>query len=107
MLHRFVRAGLLVLSAAVLAVSGCGTGGVGRTASGTTAHRRIDATGVTRLDVAYGFDVRVHLGQPEAVTVTYDDNLADRWPPPGPAAAAAAGLGADGREGPVAVLAGL
>jgi Putative auto-transporter adhesin, head GIN domain len=77
MLHRSVRAGLLVLSAAVLAVSGCGTGGVGRTASGTTTYTRIDATGVTRLDIAYGFDVRVHLGQPEAVTVTYDDNLAD------------------------------
>jgi Putative auto-transporter adhesin, head GIN domain len=29
------------------------------------------------LDVAYGFDVRVSLGRPEAVTVTYDDNLAD------------------------------
>jgi hypothetical protein len=33
--------------------------------------------GVTRLGVAYGFDVRAHLGQPEAVTVTYDDNLAN------------------------------
>ncbi len=32
---------------------------------------------MTRLDVAYGFDVRVRLGQPEVVTVTYDDNLAD------------------------------
>ncbi len=32
---------------------------------------------MTRLDVAYGFDVRVRLGQPEAVTVTYDDNLGD------------------------------
>jgi hypothetical protein len=77
MMHRSVRAGLLVLVAAVLAGSGCGGGGVGRTASGTTASRRIDAAGVTRLDVAYGFDVRVHLGQPEAATVTYDDNLAD------------------------------
>jgi hypothetical protein len=66
-----------VLLAAALVVSGCGSVGVGRTASGTTASRRIDATGVTRLDVAYGSDVRVRLGQPEAVTVTYDDNLAD------------------------------
>ena len=32
---------------------------------------------MTRLDVASGFDVWVNLGQPEAVTVTYDDNLAD------------------------------
>lgn len=66
-----------MLLAAALVVSGCGSVGVGRTASGTTASRRIDATGVTRLDVAYGSDVRVRLGQPEAVTVTYDDNLAD------------------------------
>jgi Putative auto-transporter adhesin, head GIN domain len=71
------RAGLLVLVAAALALSGCGSVGRGRTASGTTASRRVDATGVTRLDVAYGFEVRVRLGQPEAVTVTYDDNLAD------------------------------
>jgi hypothetical protein len=45
--------------------------------SGTTATSRIDAAGVTRLDIAYGFDVRVSLGQPEVVTITYDDNLAD------------------------------
>jgi hypothetical protein len=32
---------------------------------------------VTRLDVAYGFDVRVRLGQPEVASVTYDGNLAD------------------------------
>lgn len=76
-MHRSARSGLLVLLAAALALSGCGSVGVGRTASGTTASRRIDAAGVTRLDVAYGFDVRVRLGQPEAVTVTYDDNLAD------------------------------
>lgn len=76
-MHRSIRAGLLVLLAAALAVCGCGSGGMGRTASGTTASRRIEAAGVTRLDVAYGFDVRVRLGQPEAATVTYDDNLAD------------------------------
>jgi hypothetical protein len=77
MMYRSARARLLVLLAAVLAVSGCGSNGGGRTASGATASRRIDAAGVTRLDVAYGFDVRVRLGQPEAVTLTYDDNLAD------------------------------
>jgi hypothetical protein len=53
-----------------LGPGGAGRVGVGRSASGTTASRRIDATGVTRLDVAYGFDVRVRLGQPEAATVT-------------------------------------
>jgi hypothetical protein len=77
MMGRSVRAALLVLVAATIAMSGCGSVGVGRTASGTTASRRIDAAGVIRLDVAYGFDVRVRLGQPEAATVTYDDNLAD------------------------------
>jgi hypothetical protein len=77
MMHRPARASLLILLTAALAVSGCGTLGAGRNPSGTTASRRIDAAGVTRLDVAYGFDVRVRLGQPEAVTVTYDDNLAD------------------------------
>jgi hypothetical protein len=76
MMHRPARTRLLVLLA-VLAVSGCGGIGPGRTPSGTTATKRIDAPGVTRLDVAYGFDVRVSLGQPEAVTITYDDNLAD------------------------------
>jgi hypothetical protein len=77
MMHRSTRAGLLVLLAAALAMSSCGGVGGGRTASGATASRRIAAAGVTRLDVAYGFDVRVRLGQPEADTVTYDDNLAD------------------------------
>jgi Putative auto-transporter adhesin, head GIN domain len=76
MMQRPARTSLLILLAA-LAVSGCGSIGPGRTSSGTTATSRIDAAGVTRLDVAYGFDVRVSLGQPEAVTVTYDDNLAD------------------------------
>jgi putative autotransporter adhesin-like protein len=76
-MHRSARAGLLVLIAATLALSGCGGVGMGRTPSGTTASRRIDAAGVTRLDVASGFDVRVRLGQPESATVTYDDNLAD------------------------------
>ena len=76
-MHRRTRAGVLVLLAAALAVNGCGSLGPGRTASGTTASRRIDAAGVSRLDVANGFDVRVRLGKPEAATVTYDDNLAD------------------------------
>jgi Putative auto-transporter adhesin, head GIN domain len=75
-MHRSARAGLLVLAAA-LTLSGCGGLGVGRSASGTTASRKVDATGVTRLDVAYGFDVAVRLGRPEAATVTYSDNLAD------------------------------
>jgi hypothetical protein len=74
---RRARAGVLVLVAAMLALSGCGSARVGRSASGTTASKRIDATGASRLDVAYGFDVLVRFGQPEAVTVTYDDNLAD------------------------------
>jgi hypothetical protein len=77
MMLRFARLGLLVIVVATLAVSGCNGIGPSRTASGTVASRRLDASGVTRLDVAYGFDVRVTLGQPEAVTVTYDDNLAD------------------------------
>jgi Putative auto-transporter adhesin, head GIN domain len=72
-----IRRKLAVLVAAAVVVSACGGVGVSRTASGTTASRRIDTTGVTRLDVAYGFDVRVRLGQPEEATVTYDDNLAD------------------------------
>lgn len=74
---RHARLGLLVAVLATLAVSGCNGIGPGRTASGKLATKRLDAPGVTRLDVAYGFDVRVALGQPEAVTVTYDDNLAD------------------------------
>jgi hypothetical protein len=76
MMQRPARTTLVILLAA-LAVSGCGSIGPGRTPSGTTATTRIDAAGVTRLDVAYSFDVRVRLGQPEAVTITYDDNLAD------------------------------
>ena len=75
-MQRPARTSLVILLAA-LAVSGCGSLGPGRTPSGTTATKRIDAAGVTRLDVAYGFNVRVSLGQPEAVTITYDDNLAD------------------------------
>jgi Putative auto-transporter adhesin, head GIN domain len=77
MMQRPARASLLVLLAAALTLVGCGGIGPGRTPSGTTATNRIDAAGVTRLDIAYGFDVRVSLGQPEAVTITYDDNLAD------------------------------
>jgi hypothetical protein len=42
-----------------------------------TASKRLDASGVTRLDIAHGFDVRVAIGQAETATVTYDDNLAD------------------------------
>lgn len=76
-MQRSARASLLVLLAAALTLVGCGGIGPGRTPSGTTATKRIDAAGVTRLDIAYGFDVRVSLGQPEAVTITYDDNLAD------------------------------
>jgi Putative auto-transporter adhesin, head GIN domain len=76
MMQRPARTSLVILLAA-LAVSGCGSLGPGRTPSGTTATKRIDAAGVTRLDVASGFDVRVSLGQPEVVTITYDDNLAD------------------------------
>jgi Putative auto-transporter adhesin, head GIN domain len=75
-MRRSVGAGLLLLTVA-LAASGCGRLGPGRHPSGTTTTTRIDAAGVTGLDVAYGFDVRVRLGQPAAVTVTYDDNLAD------------------------------
>jgi putative autotransporter adhesin-like protein len=73
---RFARAALLTVVAALTA-SGCGSGDPGRTASGTTASRRLDVAGATRLEVADGFDVRVTLGQPEAATVSYDDNLAD------------------------------
>jgi Putative auto-transporter adhesin, head GIN domain len=76
MMQRPARTSLVILLAA-LAVSGCGSLGPGRTPSGTTTTKRIDTAGVTRLDVASGFDVRVSLGQPEAVTVTYDDNLTD------------------------------
>ena len=75
-MQRPARTSLVVLLAA-LAVSGCGSIGPGRAPSGTTATSRIDAAGVTRPDVASGFDVRVSLGQPEAVTITYDDNLTD------------------------------
>jgi Putative auto-transporter adhesin, head GIN domain len=77
MMIRFARLGLLVIVVASLAVSGCNGIGPGRTASGKTTSKHLDASGVTRLDTAYGFDVRVTIGQPEAVTVTYDDNLAD------------------------------
>jgi Putative auto-transporter adhesin, head GIN domain len=77
MMIRFGRVGLLVIVAATLALSGCNGLGPSRTASGNTASKRLDASGVTRLDVAHGFDVRVTFGQPETVTVTYDDNLAD------------------------------
>jgi Putative auto-transporter adhesin, head GIN domain len=76
MMYRPASASLLVLVAALTLV-GCGGLGPGRTPSGTTATSRIDAAGVTRLDVGYGFDVRVSLGEPEAVTITYDENLAD------------------------------
>jgi Putative auto-transporter adhesin, head GIN domain len=75
MMHRSVRLGLIFLAA--LAVSSCGSVGPGRNPSGATTSKRIEMDGVTRLDIAYGFDVRVRLGRPEAVTVTYDDNLGD------------------------------
>jgi Putative auto-transporter adhesin, head GIN domain len=77
MMLRLARLGLLLIVVAVFAVSGCNGIGPSRTASGKAASKRLDASGVTRLDIAYGFDVGVTLGQPEAVTVTYDDNLAD------------------------------
>ncbi len=74
---RFARAGLPVVAIVAIALSGCGSIGPGRTASGKTASKRLDAAGVTRLDVGSTFDVHVTLGQPETATVTYDDNLAD------------------------------
>jgi hypothetical protein len=74
---RFTRAALLVMALAVLLLTGCGSISPGRTASGKTASKHLDAVGVTRLDVGSTFVVRVTLGQPEAVTVTYDDSLAD------------------------------
>ena len=51
---RLTRLGLLSIVVAALAVGGCGGIGPGRTASGTAASERLDASGVTRLDVAYG-----------------------------------------------------
>jgi hypothetical protein len=60
-----------------VAVSGCGIAGPRRTASGQLASRHLEAAGATRLDVAYGFQVAVRTGQPEAVTLTYDESLAD------------------------------
>jgi hypothetical protein len=78
MMHRCARSALLILVAAALALSGCVNVGPERTASGRTTSRRIDAAGATRLDVGSAFEVWVSLGQPEAVTVTYDDDLADR-----------------------------
>lgn len=74
---RFTRAVLLVMVATTLALTGCGSVDLGRTASGKTASQRLDVAGVTRLDVGSTFAVHVTLGQPEAATVTYDDNLAD------------------------------
>jgi hypothetical protein len=67
---------LLAVVAIVLALGGCGIAG-GRAASAATASTRIDAAGASRLDVADGFDVRVSLGGPNAVTVRYDQDLAD------------------------------
>ena len=58
-------------------LSGCGGVGSVRTASGNTASTRVDATGVTRVEVADGFDVKLALGRPELAVVTYDDNLRD------------------------------
>jgi hypothetical protein len=74
---RFTRAALLIMALAIVLLAGCGSVGPGRTASGKTASKHLDAAGVTRLDVGSTFVVRVTLGQPEAVTVIYDDNLAD------------------------------
>jgi Putative auto-transporter adhesin, head GIN domain len=76
-MDRFARLGLTAIVIATLVVGGCNGIGPGRTASGKPVSSRLAASGVTRLDIAYGFDVRVTVGQPEVVTVTYDDNLAD------------------------------
>ena len=73
---RSARTALLVMLAAAAVASGCGIG-PGRTASGKLASKRLDAVGVTRLEVGSAFHVRVTIGQPEVATVTYDDNLAD------------------------------
>ena len=72
-----IAVALAVLLATGGAVSGCGIAGPRRTASGQVASRHLEAAGATHLDVAYGFQVAVHIGQPEAVTVTYDESLAD------------------------------
>jgi len=77
-MSRFITSALLAVIAAVLFGSGCGGEGPERTASGTTTSKRVDATGVTRLDVGSAFDVRVDTGQEEAATITYDNDLADR-----------------------------
>jgi hypothetical protein len=74
---RRARLALVAVLVASLAVGGCSGIGPGRTASGKSASKRLDVSGVTRLEVADGFGVHVTLGQPEAATVTYDDNLAD------------------------------
>ena len=66
-----------LLAAAVLALAGCDRIGPGRSASGRTATTRLDAAGVTRLDVGSAFDAHVSLGRPESATITYDDNLRD------------------------------
>lgn len=73
-MNRFAGPALLAAVAALVA-AGCDTIDPG-TDSGNTATRRVAAAGVTRLEVDSSFDVRVTLGQPEAATVTYDDNLA-------------------------------
>ena len=70
---RCLRA-LLVLAAAT-AAAGCG--GEGRAVSGGTTSTRVDAAGVTRLEVDSGFDVRLSIGQPEAAVIAYDDSIAD------------------------------
>ena len=73
----FANLRLLVIVVATLGVSGCG-GDPDRSASGPTASKRVDAAGATRLDVGSAFDVQVAIGQQEAATITYDDDLADR-----------------------------
>jgi Putative auto-transporter adhesin, head GIN domain len=67
---------LFAAVAAVVALSGCGSAGESTTST-APASKRIDATGATRLDIAEGFDVRVSHGSPDAVTVSYDKDLAD------------------------------
>ena len=70
------RLGVLLVLAAAIAAGGCGVGGEGRASGGTTS-RRVDAAGVTRLEVDSGFDVRLRIGQPEAAVIAHDESIAD------------------------------
>ena len=74
---RLGRATWMFAIVTTLALCGCGGVGSVRTASGNAASTRVDTTGVTRVEVADGFDVKLALGRPELAVVTYDDNLSD------------------------------